>query len=441
MTSDRLPARLIPLLYLGAAHLSLALAASLAGLWPRAVAGFFYHSWMVAIVHLVTLGWITFSILGSIYIVAPLALRMPMPARRADYWGFGFALVGLVGMLGHFWIEEYAGMAWSAATAAIGVLYGASRIAGGLRHAKIQVSVKLHLAFASVNIALAATMGLLLGFDKAYHFLPGFVLSNVFAHAHLAAIGWATTMVVGTGYRLLPMILPSKMPDDPWMTVGAVVLEAGVLGLFASLLLRSVWSVAAGALILAGLAIFAAHVVWMLRSPVPRPIDAPRIDFAVLHAAGAGVSLAAAAAIGIALLIREPSAAMLRAGAAYGVLGLVGFLSQMVVAMQTRLLPMAAWFWMYSETGFRVPPPPPNRMRDRALQTIVFSGWTAGVPSLAAGLFFESSTLVAVGAWSLLAAVLVMAIDSLGVVSRVAAAGRAASAAPQNPTLHANPTS
>jgi hypothetical protein len=33
------------------------------------VAGFFYHSWMVAIVHLITLGWITCSILGAIYIV------------------------------------------------------------------------------------------------------------------------------------------------------------------------------------------------------------------------------------------------------------------------------------------------------------------------------------------------------------------------------------
>jgi hypothetical protein len=34
-----------------------------------------------------------------------------------------------------------------------------------------------------LNITLAASMGILLGFDKAYHFLPGFVLSNVFAHA------------------------------------------------------------------------------------------------------------------------------------------------------------------------------------------------------------------------------------------------------------------
>src|SRR5262245_62968520 len=99
LNSDRLPAKTVPLLYLGTAHVSLALACVLAGLWPRAAAGFFYHSWMVALVHLVTLGWITFSILGAIYIVGPIALGMPMPARRGDYWAFGFAVVGLIGMV------------------------------------------------------------------------------------------------------------------------------------------------------------------------------------------------------------------------------------------------------------------------------------------------------------------------------------------------------
>ena len=68
MTSpaDKLPARALPLLYLGTAHLSLALACLFAGVWPHAVAGFFYHAWLIGLVHMVTLGWITFSILGAI---------------------------------------------------------------------------------------------------------------------------------------------------------------------------------------------------------------------------------------------------------------------------------------------------------------------------------------------------------------------------------------
>src|SRR5437016_991560 len=113
-------------------------------------------------------------------------------------------------------------MAWSAATATAGVLYVAGRVLGGIRRASIPVGVKLHIVFACVNLAIAASMGILLGFDKVYHFLPGFVMTNVFAHAHLAAIGWATMMVVGVGYRLLPMTLPSRMPAGRSTAASAV---------------------------------------------------------------------------------------------------------------------------------------------------------------------------------------------------------------------------
>ena len=192
--NSKMPARALPLLYLGTAHVAVAFACLLVAVWPQAVAGFFYHSWMVAIVHLVTLGWITFSILGAIYTVGPLALRMEMPARRADYVAYAFTVVGLIGMVGHFWIQEYAGMAWSAATVTCGILYMTGRIVGSVRRANMPPAVKLHIMLACVNVWLAASMGLLIACDKVEHFLRGFLLSNVFAHAHLAALGWATSL-------------------------------------------------------------------------------------------------------------------------------------------------------------------------------------------------------------------------------------------------------
>jgi hypothetical protein len=181
-------------------------------------------------------------------------------------------------------------MAWSAATVAAGVIYATARIVRAVRRANIQPAVRLHLVFACLNFWLAASMGLLLAIDKVAHILPGFVLSNVFAHAHLAAIGWATLMVVGVGYRLLPMTFPSKMPTGPSVYVSAILLEAGVLGLFASLLLRSSWALAGGTLIVAGLLVFAMHVGWMLRRSVSKPAGLPRIQFGLLHAASAALS-------------------------------------------------------------------------------------------------------------------------------------------------------
>jgi hypothetical protein len=178
-----------------------------------------------------------------------------------------------------------------------------------------------------------------------------------------------------------------------------------------------VWAVGFGLLAVAGLAAFGAHVAWMLRQPVSKPIGAPRIHFGVLHAASAGLSLAAAMAIGLILLVVPSSPRALHAAAAYGVLGLLGFLAQMVVAMEARLLPMVTWFWTYSRSGHKVPPPSPHTMRDTTLQAIVFGGWSIGVPALAVGMVLESARWVGIGAWTLFAAVAIATLDSALVVA------------------------
>ena len=64
----------------------------------------------------------------------------------------------------------------------------------------------------------------------------------------------------------------------------------------------------------------------------------------MLHAAAAGTSLVVACSIGLYLLFASPSDTSLRVAIAYGVVGLVGFLGQMVVGMQARLVPLLAWY-------------------------------------------------------------------------------------------------
>jgi hypothetical protein len=399
------PARTVPLLFLGTAHASLAAACLMTAWWPQSAAGFFYHPWMVAIVHLVTLGWITFSIVAALYIGSALALGSDLHVGRVDYVVYALAVIGLAGMVGHFWIQEYGGMAWSAGTIAAGVVILTARVAKQAWRGGMPAAVRLHAVLACVNFWIAASMGLLLAIDKVAHVLPGFVLSNVFAHAHVAAAGWASMMVAGVGYPLLTATRQERKPDDRPQYASAVLMEAGVLGLAAALALGSHWALVAGAAFAAGAAIFAGHVFRLVRRPAPGPRREARVDFAALHAASAGVSLAVATAIGLTLLAVPPSPRALHAAAAYGVLGLVGFLSQMMVAVEARLVPLAAAGWSPARRSDDSLASPPAGGNNRALHALVFAVWTVAVPLLAAGLYLESASAVGLAAWLLLAAV------------------------------------
>src|SRR5687767_12420821 len=108
------PAPALPLAYFAVAHVSLAAALAVLVASPALPGGFFYHPRMIALVHLLTIGWISGSILGATYIVAPLALRVPMPAARPDWIAWLMFSGGAAGMVAHFWLGTYDGMAWSA---------------------------------------------------------------------------------------------------------------------------------------------------------------------------------------------------------------------------------------------------------------------------------------------------------------------------------------
>lgn len=381
--------RPIVLLYLTTAHISLALACAITAWDPYAVAGFFYHSRMVAIVHLITIGWIAMSILGLLYVVVPMHFGAAFAARRTDYAAYALIVIGLIGMVSHFWLAEFRGMAWSAATAAAGIALVVIRVVWSLRTATVAGGVKVYVSFASLNILGAASMGILLGFDKVYQFLPGYVLSNVFAHAHLAAIGWACMMVIAIGYTWLPMVVAVTPLAGPAVDTGAIVLEVGIAGLFVTLLRQSALAPLFALAIVAGFAAAGAHVIGMLNRPRTALPAQPRCRFALAHVVTAAGWLVLACVFGLLLTIAPMTEMTLRAAMLYGVFGLIGFLAQMIAGLQLCIFGTS------------------NALRRSA----IYCAWLAGVPGLAAGLFLNAPYVLATGAWLLFGAVVLGAID------------------------------
>jgi hypothetical protein len=380
------------------AHLSLALAFLLVALEPSRFMGFFYHPRMFAVVHLVTLGWITGTTLGLSYVAGPLALRMTVPAGRWDAVACALFLVGASGVVLHFGWNEYVAVGGAGAMLLPALVIVAVRMLRGLAAAGAPLPVRAHIAFAYGNLLLGALLAVHLAFRKAS---AGAVpLPHVYAHVHLAAAGWATLMVMGVAYRLLAMLLPAAPPGDRPAWASLILFESGLLGLAVALLKDApAWPFAL--LLAAGLAVFLGAVLRMLRHPRPPPAKLKRPDFGVLHVALALLCLAAATGIGLFLAFAkgpEPDAVMV-----YGVLGIVGFLSQMILGVEMRLLPMFA-FTEANSRGAR--PPSPHEMPLRPLQAFSLGAWALGVPLLAFGLVGEvgvpaGEEAVRAGGWAL----------------------------------------
>ena len=379
------PSSALPLVYFAWAHVGLALAFIALVIDPALPGRYFLHPRMVAIVHLVTIAWISGSILGAFYVVAPLALGVPLPVGRADWLACAAFIAGSAGMVAHFWMGEYAVMAWSGGLVLSAVSWLASRAALGVRHATAPWPVLLHVLLAFANMMAAALFGIAIGLDRAYGLFSVPPMAAAVAHAHLAAIGWPMMMVVGLAYRLVPMFLPARMPTGRGLAVSAVLLELGIVVIVVTLVMDSGWLPAGAALIAAGLASFVRNMRAAVKHKLPRPPALPKRDWSTWQTHVAIGWLFVTAGLGIVLTLPSPDA---RIGMAwvYGVAGLVGFMSQVVVGIQGRLVPMYAYYRAMAALGGKPPTIAANQLPDATFARPIFLLWTIGVPWLAWGL-------------------------------------------------------
>jgi hypothetical protein len=403
------PRSAVPLAYYLFAHASLAAGLAVLIVDPLLPGTSFYHPRFVALVHLLTIPWLTGSILGSLYIVGPLALRVPMAAARADWIAFGSFVVGTSGMIAHFWIGTYDGMAWSAAFVLGAVFWVGVRVWRGLGSTPAPPAVGVHVRLAFVNIAAAVTLGILIGLDRSRGFLGISPLASMFAHAHLAAVGWASMMVVGLSYRLIPMILPAAMPTGRGLMVSAVLLEAGLTVLVIALLAEPTLAWSGAALILGGFGSFVRQIRSTVSRRMPRPPALPRRDWSTWQAHAAFVWLMIAAVLGMLLVLGLTGERRLEIMWIYGVAGLVGFLAQIVTGMQGRLVPLYAWYRAFDTSG-APPSVGANSLPSPGFAGPIFACWTLGVPLLAWGLPTVNPLLIRLAALWLFTGVSIAAV-------------------------------
>jgi hypothetical protein len=201
------------------------------------------------------------------------------------------------------------------------------------------------------------------------------------------------------------------------MAYSAVLLEAGIIVLAAGLLLRSPATIAGALLILAGFGAFIANVREIVRRRLPPPAALPRPDWATWQTHVAFGWLLVAAVAGVVLTLPIPLAWTVTIGWIYGVAGLVGFLAQIVVGIQGRLLPLHGWYRMFVAAGMAPPQRSAHSLASHGLARWILLAWGCGVPLLASGLALSLTPLVGAGSAVLLAGVVLNAVQAAGIAT------------------------
>jgi len=200
------------------------------------------------------------------------------------------------------------------------------------------------LAFVAASTGLALeTPALLSGAWQSPHLL---------SLLHLALVGWVTLVAVGVLYQMLPVIQQVPLWGESTGHFVLAGLAAGTVGLSGGFWsLRVPWLIAGGTLVIAALALFLAAMAGTLRQVASWNLKGVYVANALLY-------LAVTVALGLVMALNFRfgflGPATVRVLAIHAHLGVMGWLTLLIVGVSYQLVPMFGLAHGFSERPARM---------------------------------------------------------------------------------------
>lgn len=390
----RQPSLWVPLRYFVAAQVAFVTALLWAPWQVENLLDFYYQGNVLALTHLLTLGWITMTIMGASFQLVPVALETTLWSERLACQQFWIMLTGVALMVSHFWIGHHEGTALGAGLVLVAVILFLINMGCTLWQLPRWDIVGQHVVAALIYLASAAIMGNLMALDKIFDFLGGQVLRTIHAHAHLAGIGWVTMMAFGASYKLIPMFGLSELRDERPAYWQFWLLQVGLVGLYVTILSQSPLVPLFALLIAAAVGLFLSTIREILRTR-----RRPRLDWGLRHSLSAMITLIVLTILGLWLstgwISNEEFASRLAFG--YGVLALLGWISVMIIGMMYKIIPFLVWHHRYSDLIGLRPVPAATQLLGESTPRIEFWLLYAGIVLTVVGVIASSWLLLQVG--------------------------------------------
>lgn len=411
------PAVTIPLRFIAVGLLALAVAAGWLVSEPTLITNYHYSPHAVAFTHLFLLGFAASAAMGIVYQLAPVAFEVPLHSQRLARVQFWFHVTGVIGMVWMFrkWDPKQIGHFGS--VFGIGVILFVYNMVRTLWRMPRGNLIARGMSSAVAWLFVTMLAGLFLACAKCWPWISPFEpLAQMHAHAHLGGLGVFIVLTVSVAYRLVPMFTVSAVQNARRAGWSLALLNMGVGGLAATILLSSPWKLAFALLSISGLICFAVELAAILKAR-----QRQALDWGVRYFLTGVVLLAPLSFLSVVLCwpglpVTHFTQQLENAYAILAILGVLGFA---ITGMLYKILPFLVWFHRYSADVGRTRVPALADMLSARLQAIGYGLHLVGVLIAAAASVLGHTRCATLAAVFIAGSVLLLGINVLFIVSHL----------------------
>ena len=379
---------------------SFLLASVFAMLNYEAFLGYHISGPVLAVVHLMMLGWITVIIFGALYQLIPVVMEVKLFNERLAFFTLGFLVLGLIFLITAFFGYRFALtnnfiIGGSLIIIAV-ILFVVNTIKSALSSEKKNIS-RTYIMASVIYLMLTVLYGLFIVINLSTHWIPAAHTQLLKGHALIGLAGWFLMLIIGVAAKLMPMFLIVHKTKEHLLKWGFYLMNTGILILFvSSFFIHTPYyiEVISYLLVIAGLVMFLLFNYDVFSHRMRKKLD---IGMKLSATGMILLSLGILSFIGVYIGNESLGLPAGRIEIISGILLIYGFFTGLILGQTYKTLPFIIWLYHYQALVGKQKTPLPAELYSDKLADIHRYAFLISIFFLVLGLLFSLKDVVLAG--------------------------------------------
>lgn len=362
----------------------------------------YFSPHLLAITHIMALGWGTMIILGASHQLVPVLIESKLYSNKLANTSFVLSAIGIPLLVYGLYIFDMTWPAkWGGRFVVLGMLAYLINIAVSIIKSKNENVHAVFVFTATFWLFLTAFLGLAQVYNFTAFILPADSVHYLALHAHAGIIGWFLLLIIGVASRLIPMFLISKYHNVKILWVIYFLLNTALVG-FILLFFYSDYKALNFLPVVAafiGILLFIRYCYNAYKQRIRKQVD-EQVKLSLLSVVM--LMLPVLLLVIVLIFLMATSGEKINLILTYGFLIFFGWITAIILGMTFKTLPFIVWNKVYHHRSGLGKTPNPKDLFNNTIFKMMSVVYIAGLIIFVIGILISNILLLKAGAIFLL---------------------------------------
>lgn len=362
----------------------------------------YFSPHMLAITHIMALGWGTMIILGASHQLVPVLIESKLYSNVLAYFSFILTAIGIPLLVYAFYIFDMADPAkWGGRFVLLGMLAYLINIAVSIIKSKNENIHAIFVFTATFWLFITAFLGLAQVYNFTAFILPADSVHYLALHAHAGIIGWFLLLIIGVASRLIPMFLISKYQNPKLLWMIYILLNSALIGFIILFFYSDIRLLTFIPVIASFIAIllFIRYCYNAYKQRIRKQVD-EQVKLSLLSVVM--LMLPVLLLVIVLIFLMVSSGEKINLILTYGFLIFFGWITAIILGMTFKTLPFIVWNKVYHHRSGLGKTPNPKDLFNNTIFKLMSAVYIAGIMVFVIGILISNIVLLKAGAIFLL---------------------------------------